>query len=345
MSIEFRCTQCNKLLRTSDNTAGKQAKCPECGTVLTIPSSAPEAQGPAPGPAAASPFAGGAAPAAGVDAENPYASPSQYAAMPGPAAAVAGEITAGRLDFSETFSRSWEIFKQQWGIVLGMAIVAWLIAGFGFALLFYVPMIIGAMSGSIFVLVMFFVCGYVAGLAFLTWIMAGVLRFLLTIGRGQPPNLADIFSGGPYFVKVFLTGLLISLITFGVILVCMLPAILASVVSPKLAGGLQVLGMVVYYVVVVILSLMFSQAYFLIVDRNVGVIESLQISTQVMRGNKLMLFAIWLVMGLLMLVSVLPCGLGLFVTIPYAMVMGAMIYLTVTGQPTGGQLQPQQAQM
>jgi phage FluMu protein Com len=37
MSIEFRCTQCTKLLRTGDETAGKQAKCPQCGAVMTIP--------------------------------------------------------------------------------------------------------------------------------------------------------------------------------------------------------------------------------------------------------------------------------------------------------------------
>ncbi len=37
MPIEFRCTQCGKLLRTGDDTAGKQAKCPACGTLLVIP--------------------------------------------------------------------------------------------------------------------------------------------------------------------------------------------------------------------------------------------------------------------------------------------------------------------
>lgn len=37
MPIEFRCTSCNKLLRTADETAGKQAKCPQCGTVVDIP--------------------------------------------------------------------------------------------------------------------------------------------------------------------------------------------------------------------------------------------------------------------------------------------------------------------
>ena len=37
MAIEFRCTQCGNLLRTGDETAGKQAKCPTCGALTTIP--------------------------------------------------------------------------------------------------------------------------------------------------------------------------------------------------------------------------------------------------------------------------------------------------------------------
>ncbi len=47
MAIEFRCTQCSKLLRTADDTAGKKAKCPECGAVLDVPASgAPVGSGP-----------------------------------------------------------------------------------------------------------------------------------------------------------------------------------------------------------------------------------------------------------------------------------------------------------
>ncbi|MEA1949941.1 MAG: Com family DNA-binding transcriptional regulator [Planctomycetota bacterium] len=37
MAIEFRCTGCEKLLRTGDHTGGLPAKCPECGTLQTIP--------------------------------------------------------------------------------------------------------------------------------------------------------------------------------------------------------------------------------------------------------------------------------------------------------------------
>ena len=39
MPIEFRCSQCGKLLRTEDETIGRQAQCPECGALTQVPSS------------------------------------------------------------------------------------------------------------------------------------------------------------------------------------------------------------------------------------------------------------------------------------------------------------------
>lgn len=41
MPIEFRCTSCSKLLRTPDESAGKKAKCPECGTIVDVPREEP----------------------------------------------------------------------------------------------------------------------------------------------------------------------------------------------------------------------------------------------------------------------------------------------------------------
>lgn len=41
MPIEFRCPSCGKLLRTPDESAGKQGKCPQCGTITQIPTESP----------------------------------------------------------------------------------------------------------------------------------------------------------------------------------------------------------------------------------------------------------------------------------------------------------------
>ncbi len=48
MPIEFRCSRCGKLLRTGDGTAGRQAQCPECGTIGTVPGAAETGQPEAP---------------------------------------------------------------------------------------------------------------------------------------------------------------------------------------------------------------------------------------------------------------------------------------------------------
>ena len=37
MTIEFHCPTCQKLLRTADDKAGRQAKCPDCGNAVTVP--------------------------------------------------------------------------------------------------------------------------------------------------------------------------------------------------------------------------------------------------------------------------------------------------------------------
>jgi hypothetical protein len=37
MAIEFRCARCGKLLRIGDDAAGRQARCPECGAISSVP--------------------------------------------------------------------------------------------------------------------------------------------------------------------------------------------------------------------------------------------------------------------------------------------------------------------
>jgi phage FluMu protein Com len=78
MPIEFRCTQCNRLLRTKEEAAGKQAKCPECGAILDVPATsaphevtgAPPAEtgafAPAPAAGPESPFGPGPPPPSGM---------------------------------------------------------------------------------------------------------------------------------------------------------------------------------------------------------------------------------------------------------------------------------------
>jgi len=220
MPIEFRCTQCNKLLRTADETAGKQAKCPECGTLLSIPDAPsgdagagappppmPDAGSPfGPGaaqPDAGSPFApGGPQPAAGFDPDNPYASPGEYAATGPPGVAEAPGVYAPTIiDIGDVLGRTWAIFKAEWGMCLLAVIVVWAISFAVNLACAFIP----------------FVGGLISGL-FGIWLGIGLTLFLMKTARGQEAELGDIFSGGPFFLNVFLFQLLI-----GVIMLAVLP--------------------------------------------------------------------------------------------------------------------------
>src|SRR6266513_1881480 len=43
-TITFQCYACNQVLKVAADKAGKKAKCVKCGTILTIPVSAGEAE-------------------------------------------------------------------------------------------------------------------------------------------------------------------------------------------------------------------------------------------------------------------------------------------------------------
>ena len=87
MPIEFRCTQCNRLLRTPDDAAGRTATCPQCGATLTIPTpgegaAAPPAE-PEPAPPASSgepsPFGSSVPPPGAGETPGPQPAPSPFA--------------------------------------------------------------------------------------------------------------------------------------------------------------------------------------------------------------------------------------------------------------------------
>jgi uncharacterized membrane protein len=88
-------------------------------------------------------------------------------------------------------------------------------------------------------------------------------------------------------------------------------------------------------------SLVFSQFTYLIVDRNAGPIDSLKMSADVTRGNRLTIFLIWLAFGAASFGLILfTCGLGMFVVMPVGSLLWAIMYLAMTGQRTADQMLP-----
>lgn len=306
MPIEFRCLQCGKLLRTGDDTAGKQAKCPECGAVMPIPAAeilpalpttVYQRQDNPP-----SPFG-----PPGV-AENPYQSPAAFSSVTAPALA-AGEIRPTRIGFGDTFARTWAVFSDSWLAVLGAFLLMFLvyIAGY-FAMVSTAAGIGIAVQDRAVAKTLSFTAELGSAILSL-WLNIGLQMFALGVARGEEPRYGLVFAGGRQLLPVIGCVVLSGLIIIGGTLLLIIPGL--------------------------IFLMMLSQAQLLIIDRKLGVIEAMSLSRKVMAGNKLTVVGIWIVAGVLAyLFTLVTCGLGALAAVPYLLIMKIVIYLSATGQPT-----------
>jgi hypothetical protein len=121
MPIEFRCGQCGKLLRTGDDTIGRQAQCPECGAISTVPTASEPSQSPAPPLTplgGASPFGGTQAPGE-EGSDNPYQSPASATYLP-PGQTDAAQRVAGPA-IALMVTAILGIIAQSLGIIMAVA--------------------------------------------------------------------------------------------------------------------------------------------------------------------------------------------------------------------------------
>ncbi|MHC4177835.1 MAG: hypothetical protein ACYSWU_10025 [Planctomycetota bacterium] len=321
MAIDFRCTQCNKLLRTGDDTAGKQAKCPECGAIVAIPAAGTAPPGdvppapPPPGAEAGSPFAAGKPQPPAFDPENPYAAPGEYAPPAPGYAAPPGAFTPTIIDFGDVFNRTWTIFKEQWGMCLVAALIIIAINVVVQAPIMVLSFAMQAEGADELETFLITQALNIVAAVFLLWFNIGLSLFFLKTARGQPAALGDIFvAPGPYYLRVLGATILFFLMYLVGLALCIVPG--------------------------VILALMFSQYLFLIVDRNVGVTDSLSISKEITTGNKLMLFLIILVGAGLSMLGFMACCVGIVPVAAFLGLLNAVIYLAMTGQQTADQMLP-----
>jgi hypothetical protein len=301
MAIEFRCTVCSNVLRVADDAAGKQGRCPQCGSPFTIP-------------------AAGAAPAAGTGAT---AAPAQSQ----------GELKPTPIDIKDVILRTWDIFKVQWTLCLSAGILAWAAMILAAVILVGGPGLLGVyVFRSLTFPVVLGLLGFLAMIVVWAWILVGTIRFFLGVVRGHEPPVGDIFTGGPQFVPFLITLMLFSFVSGGIILVGLAPSFVVAFVWGWLGRVVFWFGLVIAVGVVVLLLLMFSQAFFLIVDRNMQVIDALQQSNRLTDGNKVYLFVLLVLVLVLQMLAVIPFGLGLLVTMPFVSLLYAVIYLRISGQ-------------
>ena len=327
MPIEFPCSGCQRLLRTADDTAGKQARCPECGQIQTVPSANAPSSVAVDSAGAGSPGSGSFEAVPGGPAANPNRAPAfELSSTETGFSAGEGTLQPTRIEFGEIFSRTWERFSAQlWTCVLfGLA---WLLFGFVccVGLGFISTVADEPVAGMVFQL----------ALALLLWSFLNCMMVLFALNflRKHPSPLWSMWKVGPHLLRVLLFNFLWLVAWLIASSVC---EALANVVppTPEIAIAINLF----FQLVIIICNLLVFLAVFFIIDqeggrnRN-GLLESVWNSIRHMHGNKLTTFAIMLVVGgLTALIVLLTCGLALDLVPPYYALLMAVIYLSVTGQ-------------
>jgi len=296
MAIEFRCTQCNKLLRTADQSAGKKAKCPECGQILRVP-----------GPDSGAPAVGPPPPPIDTGAAPPGRSAAAAAGQPAPP----GELVPAKLDMGDLFRTTWELFKREPLMCILAPIVMALFVFLSVGLAWVAVVVGGLISGSLVVGIFLAVVVVLATIPFQVWVGIGLAQFFLNVARGRPAGFGDLFSGRPdQILPFFLAALLYNVMVHVGTLLLIVPGI--------------------------ILATMFSQFSYLIIDRGMGVFDSLKFSKVLTNGNKMTLFLTALVGWLgAAAFTVVTLGIGSLVVGPFVSLLIAVVYLRITSQPTG----------
>ncbi|MDP8213898.1 MAG: hypothetical protein RAO92_01170 [Candidatus Euphemobacter frigidus] len=187
----------------------------------------------------------------------------------------------------------WETMKKNLGFFIGVLLLA------GFTVI--IPNIISKLTEES--MPVFSTCFSVLGGIFQIIVSMGLIRISLNFVDNVESRAGDLFSCIPLLLKYFIASLI-----YGIIV------------------GF---GLILFIVPGIIWAIKFQFYSYFIVDKGSGPIEALKQSSAITRGVKGDLFVLGLLLFLINLLGALCLLIGLFATIPTAMVALAFVFRTL----------------
>jgi hypothetical protein len=235
---------------------------------------------------------------------NPYLPPG---APEPPQAPQLGESTGQPMhwEIGEVIGQAWALFKPNWGPLVGSLFVGQMVGG----VIRMVPNMMIS-SGNVtphddayWPLVS---VSALIGIVVQTFFQVGWTKMWLDTARGRAPNFADAFSGLSKFLPMLGLVLLSALIILS--------------------------GMALFVVPGIILGIGFMFASWFMVDKNMGVIDSLKASWNVTSGQRAKLFGFGIALMGVILLGYFACCIGVMAALPVAQLATGIVYLRLTGQ-------------
>ena len=166
------------------------------------------------------------------------------------------------------------------------------------------------------------------------WLGIGMNRGLLKIARNEPVSFDVIFTGGRSLLTTIRAGIVVFLIIaapvfilgMGLVALFLLMQRTESLIPLLLFVGGSGLGAVL----LLYLSARLMQFYYLVIDRNVGVLESIQWSWQLTRDRVSTIILVYLVQICVFIAGLLACCVGLIFAMPLYGLISVVTYLALT---------------
>lgn len=307
MTITFHCEICGKSLSTSDDKAGRRAKCPGCGELMTVPASdQPSAS--LVSPVDDAPTSTRPCPMCG----ETIAAAAERCEFCGEALeSLSGRQQPRIIEFGDIFNTTWERFKEK----MGMAVVGNLVAGI-MMLIGMIP-IFGVFIGIIILAeqsgddpnplhFLWLIPTFVVAVAVMVYITPGISLLNLKIAREEEVDVGILFSGGRYFVKTAVCGALYLLMI--------------------------TLGFAAFIIPGIILGLRYWPYIYVIVDEDPPGFECFSRSAEITKGNWGAILLIGISGMFLNIAAQAICGIIQLFTQPFNSLLFATAYLKMSGK-------------
>ena len=225
------------------------------------------------------------------------------------------------LDIGACISRGAGLLKANFGLVFGACAIYLLIQG-AINGLGAIPFI-----GPLFSIGSLFVMGQ---------LMAGAYLVILKVQRQQPTEIGEVFIGfRTAYVQLLLTYLVVTLLTMAAALpgaaLTAVPVIIMANNEAVNAGLviLAILGVIVVLVPTIYLTVIWMFSLPLVIDKGLGFWQAMETSRKVVSKHWWTVFAFAIVIGLINLVGVMLCCVGLFLSFPLAIAAAMVAYETL----------------
>ncbi|OWP49378.1 hypothetical protein [Pseudomonas nitroreducens] len=135
--------------------------------------------------------------------------------------------------------------------------------------------------------------------------LAGINMLGIRRAADQPISFNEMFSHFGLFVPLFITGLAMTLLVYLGVLFLLLPGIYLSVA--------------------------YILAIPLVVERKLSPWQALEVSRKAITQHWFKVFGMFLVLGVILIVSAIPLGIGLIWTLPLSIIAIGVLYRTIFG--------------